>query len=267
VSAPVDILIPSYCRPGPLAITLTALIGQTAPSFRVVVSDQTEEEDVFADPKVLTAAGVLRARGRAVELRRHLPRRGMAEQRQYLLDQATARYGLFLDDDVIVEPDLLDRLVAALEREGCGFIGSALIGLAFAGDVRPEEQAIELWDEPVRPEEVRPGSAGWERHRLHNAANLWHVQQRLGVDRDDGRLYKVAWVGGCVLYDLDKLRACGGFSFWETLPAEHAGEDVLAQLRVMERFGGAGLIPSGAYHLGVATTVEDRRVDAPWVLS
>jgi hypothetical protein len=58
----------------------------------------------------------------------------------------------------------------------------------------------------------------------------------------------------------------GGFSWWTKLPAEHCGEDVLAQLRVMQRHGGCGVLPSGAYHQQLPTTVEDRRCDAPRVL-
>ena len=63
-----------------------------------------------------------------------------------------------------------------------------------------------------------------------------------------------------------KLRAAGGFDFWPQLPADHCGEDVLAQLRVMQRYGGCGIIPSGAYHLELPTTLRERRVDAPYVL-
>jgi hypothetical protein len=54
----------------------------------------------------------------------------------------------------------------------------------------------------------------------------------------------------------------GGFSFWTLLPPEHAGEDVVAQWRVMEKYGGAGILPSGAVHLESPTTVVDRRVEA-----
>ena len=75
----------------------------------------------------------------------------------------------------------------------------------------------------------------------------------------------MAWTGGCVLYETAKLRAVGGFSFWAELPPEHAGEDVLAQLRVKEGFGGCGLLPSGAYHQELPTTVPERRLDAPAV--
>jgi hypothetical protein len=34
----------------------------------------------------------------------------------------------------------------------------------------------------------------------------------------------------------------------------------------MARYGGCGLLPSGAYHLELPTTIPDRRTDAPKVL-
>ena len=145
-----------------------------------------------------------------------------------------------------------------------GFVGSAVLGLSHLDDVRPHEQAIEFWDGRVEPEVIEPGGAGWARARVHNAANLYHVAQRHAPDPARERLYRVAWVGGCVLYDREALLAAGGFGFWKDLPSTHAGEDVLAQLRVMARFGGAGLLPSGAYHQELSTTVADRTVDAPW---
>jgi GT2 family glycosyltransferase len=261
----VDVLIPTFRRPGALAVTLAGLLGQTWPDLRIVVSSQTPEDEPLLGPEAATAARALRAVGRDVEVVRHLPRRGMAEHRQSLLDRAEARYALFLDDDVLLEPDLVERLVRAIERAGCGFVGSALVGLSFAGDVRPDEQAIEFWDGDVVPERIEPGSPEWSRHRLHNAANLHHLRERLAPTED--RLYRVAWVGGCVLYDVAKLREAGGFGFWDRLPETHAGEDVLAQLHVLERWGGAGLFPSGAYHLELPTTIPDRRHDAPWLLA
>lgn len=260
-----DVLVPTYRRPAALAVTLTSLGAQTLPRFRVVVSDQTED-DLVPSPEVLTAVRLLRARGRPVELHRHLPRRGLAEHRQYLLDQARAPYALFLDDDVLCEPELLARLLRVIREQGCGFVGAPLIGLSHLDDVRPHQQAIEVWDGPVRPETVAPDGPAWQRHQLHSAANAWHVQERLGATDERPVLYKVAWVGGCVLYDVAKLREVGGFSFWSRLPPEHCGEDVLAQLRVMARFGGCGVLPSGAYHLQLPTTVPDRTVDAPRVL-
>ena len=190
----------------------------------------------------------------------------MAEQRAFLLSQASAPYCLFLDDDVIVEPDLVERMHRAIAEQQCGFVGSALHGLSFLDDVRPHQQHIEFWETVVMPETIAPAGAEWARHHLHSAANLFHVQQKLGLDKCNARLYRVAWIGGCVMFDTAKLRSAGGFDFWRELPSEHCGEDVLAQLRVMERYGGCGLIPSGAYHMEVPTTIPVRDVDAPKVL-
>ena len=197
----------------------------------------------------------------------------MAEQRAFLLAQAGARYCLFVDDDVILESDLIARLHAAIRSEGCGFVGSALHGLSYLGERRPLQETIEFWDGPVAPEAVHPGTSAWARHHLHSAANLFHVQSSLGIDSADGRSdtretrrYKVAWVGGCAMFDTAMLRAAGGFDFWATLPPQHCGEDVLAQQRVMARFGGCAIFPSGAYHMELPTTVTARAIDAPYVL-
>jgi GT2 family glycosyltransferase len=262
----IDVLIPTCNRAGALAVTLTALAAQTWRRFRIIISDQSDAPDAFEHAETAAVLRYLAVSGIAVEALRHVPRRGMAEQRAFLLARCAAPYCLFLDDDVIAEPDLLERLHAAMRDQQCGFVGSALHGLSHMFDRRPAQQAIELWDTRVVPEHVAPDSAAWERHHLHSAANLFHVQQRLAPEGARTRCYRVAWIGGCVLFDSAKLRAAGGFDFWRALPAEHCGEDVLAQLRVMERFGGCGIIPSGAYHMELPTTIARREVDAPRVL-
>jgi len=266
----IDVLVPTCNRPAALAVTLTALGAQTWPALRIVVSDQSDGTGAFSHGEVQAVLRYLRATGRQAETWRRLPRRGMAEQRAFLLAQAQARYCLFVDDDVILEPDLVARLHAVIAKEGCGFVGSALHGLSYLGQARPVQETIEFWNGPVQPETVQPGSAAWARHHLHSAANLFHVQSRLELAADGGkpetRPYKVAWVGGCVLFDTAHLRAVGGYDFWTALPAQHCGEDVLAQQRVMARYGGCAILPSGAYHMELPTTVTARGIDAPYVL-
>lgn len=266
MSAEIDVLIPTCNRPAALAVVLASLAGQTLRTFRVVVSDQSDGAGAFASPEVLALQRYFGARRIPLVPLRHLPRRGMAEQRAFLLAQARARYCLFLDDDVTVEPDLLARLLQTIKRVKCGFVGSALHGLSFVGDRRPEQERIEFCDEAVEPETVSPGSDLWERHHLHSAANLFHLQSDLDLVMGHTRCYRVAWVGGCVLFDTGKLRASGGFDFWPNLPRDHAGEDVLAQLKVMQQFGGCAIIPSGAYHMELPTTLPVREVDAPKAL-
>jgi GT2 family glycosyltransferase len=261
----IDVLVPTCNRPAALAVTLATLGAQSWPLLRIVIADQSDHADACARAEVLAVLRYLRATGRTVDTFQRLPRRGMAEQRAFLLAQARARLCLFVDDDVILEPDLVERLVAVIEQERCGFVGSALHGLSYLGQQRPAQEAIEFWSGPVTPETVRPGAPAWTRHHLHSAANLFHVQARLG-SAGGTRRYKVAWVGGCVLFDTAKLRAAGGFDFWRALPPQHCGEDVLAQQRVMARFGGCAILPSGAYHMELPTTVTGRAVDAPHVL-
>jgi len=262
----VDVLVPTRNRPIALAATLATLIGQTHRRFDVVVADQSDGSASHDTAETRSIVRLLEARGHRVRLLRNLPRRGLAQQRQFLLEQAEAPAVLFVDDDVLLEPDLIERLVAALRESGAGFVGSAVIGLSYRDDVRPHQQSIAFWHGPVTPERVVPGTPAWDRHVLHSAANLWHVQRAHLANGGVPQLYKLAWAGGCVLYDRARLLACGGFGFWRELPAEHCGEDVVAQLRVMARYGGCGLLPSGAYHQELDTTVPQREVDAPKVL-
>ena len=82
----VDVLVPTFDRPAELAVTLAGLAAQDDPPFRVTVSDQSDDGAALRAPAVQAMVRVLRAQGREVRLLRHLPRRGLAEHRQFLLD-------------------------------------------------------------------------------------------------------------------------------------------------------------------------------------
>jgi GT2 family glycosyltransferase len=261
--AVLDVLIPTCNRPAELAVTLAGLAAQDGPAFRLVISDQSDALAGWEHPPAAALIRVLRAQGREVQLHRHLPRRGLAEHRQFALDQAYTDRVLFLDDDVWLEPGALARMRDALDTLDCGFVGMAPQGLSYLNDRRPEQtRAFSPWQEPVTPEYIRPGEEGFERWPLHNAANLSHLSTELGLKPGQWLPYKVAWLGGCTMFRRQALEDVGGFRFWTQLPAEHCGEDVVAQWRVMEKFGGAGVLPSGAVHLESPTTVTDRRVEA-----
>ncbi|MCP2163733.1 glycosyltransferase family 2 protein [Goodfellowiella coeruleoviolacea] len=263
----IDVLVPTRGRPVELATTLAGLAGQRGPAFRVVVSDQSDGQPSYATPAAETMARVLRHQGRPVEFLRHLPRRGLAEQRHFLLGRARAEHVLFLDDDVWLEPDALATMHRAIGELGCGLVGMAVQGLSYLDDVRPHELVpYEEWTGRPEPEVLSVDSPAWQRMTLHNAANPTHLAERLNLAPGEWRAYKIAWVGGCVLYDRQALVRAGGFGFWAELPEEHAGEDVLAQWRVMAKYGGAGILPSGAVHLEAPTTVVNRETEVTRVL-
>jgi len=259
----IDVLIPTYRRKTGLAVVLTSLLGQTWRDFDVTISDQTEEDDAYLDSiEIQTLVRALRWHGHNVALHRHLPRRGMAEQRQFLFEQSRAPYVHYLDDDVLLDPPVMERMLGVLRAEGCGFVGCPVTGLEYLDDVRPDQQRIELWQGPVRPEPFTPETVPWDRHKINNAANPLHLEQKL-VQNGRPVRYKIAWVGGAnVLYDRAKLLRVGGFSFWERLPPAHAGEEVVAQFLLIREYGGCGILPSGTYHLGLPTTIADRERNA-----
>jgi|SRR5215216_2545021 len=261
--ATVDVLIPTYGRKTGLAVVLTSLLGQTFADFDVIVADQSNDDEVYLDSiEIETLTQALRRRGHRVELRRNLPRRGMAQQRQFLLDRSRAPYVHYLDDDVLLDPPVLGRMLDVIRSEGCGFVGAAAAGLGFLDDVRPHQQGLEPWEGPVQPEPFTPESLPWERHLVNNAANPLHLEERWAPNGEVVR-YKVVWVGGAnVLYDRAKLQAVGGFGFWPRLPREHAGEEVVVQWLLIRRFGGCGILPCGTYHLGLPTQVADRTHNA-----
>jgi GT2 family glycosyltransferase len=256
-----DVLVPTRNRPAELAACLAGLAAQEA-DFGVVVSDQSDDApapQAWDHDAVAGMVRVLRHRGHPVLLSRHLPLRGLAEHRAHLLSLSLARYVLFLDDDIWLEPGSVARLRAAIGELGCGFVGNAPHGLSYVDDHRPDqEKPYEEWTGLPRPERIEPRGHQWTRASVHAAANLMHVQQRLDLRPREWRAYKLSWVGACVLFDRAKLREIGGYDFWPQVPVEHSGEDVLVELRMLDRYGGAGILPSGAYHLETPTTVESR---------
>ena len=249
---PVAVLIPTFNRLSSLVMTLSGLAAQRHRALQVVVADQSERPS-DEDEAVQALCRIIRARGGSVRWHHRPQINGIAEQRDFLLRQAKNASVLFLDDDVLLEPWVVGCLLETLQREACGFVGAFPVGLCYIDDVRPEQQRIEYWEGPVQPERVEPETEAWQRFHLHRATNLYHVSQRLPPG--EVRCYKVAWVGACALYDREKLLEVGGYSFWRRLPRYHSGEEVLVQNLLLRRWGGCAIIPSGAYHAEVPTTV------------
>ena len=257
------ILIPSFERKTSLSVLLTSLYYQDFTDFDIIVSDQSTDYNIHDDRLIHILILLLQQKNIQVSLVQNFPRQGIAQQRQFLLERCNTPFCLYLDDDLVLEPWVIRNLIQMIRTYQCGFVGNAVIGLSYSEDRRPDQQQIEFWEDKIEPEQILPYTDEWNRYLLHNAANILHIQQSLNILPDHPRPYKIAWCGGCVLYDRAKLLDCGGFSFWTSLPVNHCGEDVLAQLQVMGKYGGCGIIPSGVYHQELPTTVPDRSCNAP----
>jgi glycosyltransferase involved in cell wall biosynthesis len=258
--AKVDILLPTCNRLESLIFTLSGVANQSFFDFHLIISDQSDLPS-RQSAVIQSLLRIIKARGATYEWHYRVPSLGIAEQRDFLLNRASSEMILYLDDDVWMEPWVLQKMVNTLVEQQCAFVGAFPAGLSFLDDVRPEQQIIEYWEGDVTPESIYPDSPEWERAHLHRAANLYHVSQQL--ESDESHLYKVAWIASCILYDRQKVLEVGGYSFWDRLPRFHSGEEVLLQNLLMRRWGGASIIPSGTYYAEVPSTVlnEDGTVD------
>jgi glycosyltransferase involved in cell wall biosynthesis len=248
----VDILLPTYNRLPSFIMTLSGIASQSLRNLHVIIADQSQHPTEHSQ-EVQSLLHVIEAGGGSIEYHYRPPIHGIAEQRDFLLKRATAQNVLYLDDDVLMEPWVIEKLLEVLQSEQCGFVGAFPAGLSHRDDIRPQQQIVEYWEGPVRPEAIDPASPQWERWQLHRAANLYHVSQSLYPG--EFRLYKVAWIASCILYTRSKLLEVGGFSFWSRLPRYHSGEEVLIQNLLMRRWGGCAIMPSGTYYSQVPSTV------------
>jgi GT2 family glycosyltransferase len=256
----VDILLPTCNRLESLIFTLAGIANQSLSNFHLIIADQSDTP-ICRSPVVRSLLRIIKARGSTYHWHYRIPSLGIAEQRDFLLKQAVSDFILYLDDDVWMEHWVLQKMVDTITDQQCAFIGAFPSGLSYRDDVRPSQQIIEYWESDVKPESITPDSSEWERAQLHRAANLFHVSQRMKPG--EFRLYKVAWVASCILYDRQKVLEVGGFSFWNRLPRYHSGEEVLLQNLLMRRWGGASIIPSGTFYSEVPSTVlnEEGTVD------
>src|SRR4051812_27443017 len=103
----VEVLLPTCNRFGSLMITLAGVAVQSHAHLRVIIADQSRDA-VSESREIQSLCRVIKARGGRVEAHRHIPSRGIAEQRDFLLRQSSGHFVLFLDDDVLTEPWVIE---------------------------------------------------------------------------------------------------------------------------------------------------------------
>ena len=130
--ATVDVLLPTYNRLTSLIRTLSGVAAQTLRDLHVIVADQSDAP-VENEQVVQTLRRVIESRGGSVEWHTRPQIHGITEQRDFLLKRATADAVLYLDDDVLMEPWVIERLLETLRAEGCGFVGAFPAGLSHRG--------------------------------------------------------------------------------------------------------------------------------------
>ena len=107
----VSVIIPVYNLENYLDTCLASVERQTYPSFEALVVDDGSTDGTYevlkrhadSDPRIVP---IRKANG------------GVAKARETALERARGRYICFLDGDDLWEPDMLERLTAAIEEDG-----------------------------------------------------------------------------------------------------------------------------------------------------
>jgi GT2 family glycosyltransferase len=110
---PVSAVIPTKNRPAALSHAIASLLASSfVPNEFVIVDASDSEESAIAVRRLFDAITA----GTGVIMQRAL-RAGAAAQRNQAVAQASNKYVLFCDDDIICEPDCIERLWAALAKD------------------------------------------------------------------------------------------------------------------------------------------------------
>jgi glycosyltransferase involved in cell wall biosynthesis len=103
-------------RPGELRVVLQCLAGQTRPPDEIVVVDGSGDD---------RTRRVVEEKSLATPVRyRHVAPARLTRQRNVGLRVASGELLLFVDDDVVLEPDYVEEVEAAFRRDAAGLIGA-----------------------------------------------------------------------------------------------------------------------------------------------
>ena len=267
-TAQIDVLVPTRDRPVELATTLAGLAAQTDVPFRVVVSDQSDGRRLLGHARRRDAdqrtAHARHGRGAA-------PAPAAAGDRRAArvpAVRATAPAVLFLDDDVWLEPGCSTACTRRCASWAAGSSPPRCRGSRTSTTAARDECApFEVWDGPVRPERIAKDGPGGRAGRCTTRPTGCTWPSRSGSTAARCRRRTAGWPTRspgrrAVSCSTAGAGRSGRLRLLADLPADAHGEDVLVQHRVMARRGGAGILPSGAYHQESLTTIPSRGTSA-----
>lgn len=136
----VTLIIPTYHRPDDLENCLRSVLEQTRLPEELIVVDDGELEAVPLWDE-LSTAGV-----HCEYVRKNTP--GLTESRNLGVSMATGEVIFFLDDDVILEPDYLEQIMAVYEADAQGQVGGVGGAITNKPKLTPLRALRRLWNIP-----------------------------------------------------------------------------------------------------------------------
>lgn len=201
----VSVIIPTRNRPHDLQSTVRSLFGQSTVPQQLIIIDQSVGPESRLSIECLFAAAPDQVRSR-LQLIYVLDSTisGLSTARNCAMELATSDVYLFLDDDVVLEPDFVEEVLTAYERhpEASGVSG-------IITNYRRPPWPARVWTTAFLrgPFQDQRQAVYWNANRLRNSEPL--VVNALG--------------GGLMSFRADAVRGC---RFDENLHGVCDGEDV-----------------------------------------
>jgi GT2 family glycosyltransferase len=132
----VSVIIPTKNRAADLVVAVRSLLAQTVRPAQVVIVDQSADESGFLPAR----AEFAQAPGVRLDYIRDTSINGAAAARNCAMEHAAGDIWLFLDDDVVLEPDFIEELLNAYigypKAEGVSGIIT---------NYQPAARSLQLW--------------------------------------------------------------------------------------------------------------------------
>jgi GT2 family glycosyltransferase len=199
-----SVLIPTLNRPHDLALAVKTLLAQTRLPQELIIMDQSESDESEQRVKELFAQRPEIAERFELRYVRDSSIRSLAVARNLLLDLNRSDLFLFLDDDVELEPDFVERLIEGYADD------PAVTGISgIITNYTPGGFASRMW----------------KRFFVHgpfydDRQEIYHRADEL---REAGRIAVSRFGGGLMSFRTDRI---GGLRFDRNLQGASEGEDV-----------------------------------------
>lgn len=141
-----SVVVATRNRADALKLSLPLLVGQERPPLEIIVVDSSEAPDPVREVVAAVAAST------PIPVRYLGSHPGASLQRNVGLDQAQGEVTLFPDDDSLLFPHTMQRIMAIYERDGEGLVGGV-------GGIEVARPPVDLGG-GVYVREEKPGAAG-----------------------------------------------------------------------------------------------------------
>jgi GT2 family glycosyltransferase len=199
-----SVLIPTLNRPHDLMIAVKTLLRQTHLPQELIIVDQSASDDSERQVRALFAQRDAAATQFELRYTRDPGIRSLAIARNLLLDQNRCSIFLFLDDDVELEPDFVEKLLEGYAED------SAVTGISgIITNYKPGGFASRLWSRVF----VHGPFLDERQQIYYRAAEL----------RSAGRIVVSRFGGGLMSFRTERI---AGLRFDKNLKGSSEGEDV-----------------------------------------